>query len=184
VRRTLLFLFAFAGPAAWAGAQHGPDAAQRIAMLARNRTTIGLLIDDGLTLGRTDDLVGRVNASRQAAEAVRFALADAAGTQDVDRVVELGEHLARLYRDGLVRTLDTATDGVPEGSPAMADLKVARERAAGDAASTAALDFATGKLGGSARVKTVAGQLADEEIKTAGITRRDDSRFDLPARYA
>jgi hypothetical protein len=159
VRRTLLLLIAFTGPAAWAGAQHGPDAYQRIAMLARNRTTIGLLVDSGLDLGQTDDYVGRVNASRQAAEAVRYALADAAGTQDADRVVELGDYLVKLYQDGLVPTLTAATEGVPDGSPAMTDLKVARERAVGDVTAAVALPFTTGKLGGSERVKEMVGHL-------------------------
>jgi hypothetical protein len=160
VRRTPLVLILFAATAAWAGAQHGPNAYQRLDMLARNRTTLGLLIDSGLALAQTDDAVGRVNASRQAAEAVRLALADAAGTQDADRVVELGEHLVRLYAEGLVPTLVAATDEVPEGSPAMADLKTARGRAARDADAAAALDFVAGKLAASARVKAVARDLA------------------------
>src|SRR5262249_10304601 len=174
VKRTLLLLVAFAGPAAWAGAQHGPNAAVPLDMLVKNRTTIGLLIDSGLDLGQKDDPVERVNASRQAAEAVRLALADAAGTQDVDRVVELGEHLSRLYRDGLVKTLDAATHDVPEGSPAMADLKVARERAVTNATAAAALPFAAGRLGGSARGMGMTGALtaAVQAVKAAAEPKK------------
>jgi hypothetical protein len=176
VSRTPLMLILFAGTAAWAGDQHGPNTDKRLSMLNENRTTIGLLIENGLDLGRTDDPVGRVNVSRQAAEAVRLALADAAATReaDTDRVVELGEHLARLYVDGLTKTLETATAEVPEGSPAMDDLKTARKRAVRDAAAAAALDFVAGKLGGSARVKQMAEKLgfAAGKVKVAAEPKK------------
>jgi hypothetical protein len=165
MRRTPLFLILFAGSAAWAGAQHRPDTSKRVEMLAKNRTTLLLLVDRGLDLGATDDEVSRVKLSRQAAETVRRDLADAAATHDVDRVVELGEHLTRLYDNGLVQTLDAATRNVPEGSPAMDELKAVRREAIRDADTAAAIDFVSGKFAGSGRVKGMVQNLFDAVAK-------------------
>jgi hypothetical protein len=168
MRRTPLLLILFAGTAAWAGAQHGPDASVRVQMLNKNRVTLGLLVEDGLALADTDD-VGRVKISRQAAETVRRDLETATMGQDADRVVELGEHLVKLFDDGLVPSLESATTNVPEGSPAMDELKAARKEAVRDAESTSAIDMAAGKLAGSGRVKDVAQKLHDaaEKVKVA-----------------
>ncbi len=173
MNRTLLFLMIFAGTAMWAGAQHG-DASKRLEMLAKNRATIELLVDRGLDLGTTDRVVSRVDLSRQAADAVRRALADAAELQDADRVVELGEHLVKLFENGLVPTLETATENVHEGSPSMEELKKYRRLAAQDADSTTALDLHTGKLAGSGRVKDVSQKLADAagKVKAAAEPKK------------
>lgn len=168
--RPPVLILAFAATAAWAGAQHGTvDAYKHVEMLAKNRVTIGLLVDNGLDLADTDDAVVRVDKSRKAAEAVRLALADAADAQEVDRVVELGEHLSRLFSDGLVPTLRTAAESVHEGTPSMEELKSVRKRVARDAESAAVLDLLTGKLAGSGRVKDVSKKLnsAVEQVKAA-----------------
>jgi hypothetical protein len=168
VRRTPLLLILFAATAAWAGAQHGLDMAVRQTQLAQNRTTLALLVDSGLAMGDpTADAAARAEWSRKAADAVRHDLADATARQDVDRVVELGEHLTKLFADGLVPTLSAATP--PEGSPASEQLKTTRRQAVADANSAAGLDFAAGILGGSNRVKDVTKKLHDaaEHVKAA-----------------
>ncbi|HEY2784289.1 MAG TPA: hypothetical protein VGJ05_04865 [Fimbriiglobus sp.] len=175
MRRTLLFLVLFACSAAWAGAQHGsPDAAKRLEMLAENRTTIEILLDRGLDLAGTSDYVERVDESRKAADALRQALADAADTQDPDRVVELGEHLSKLFSDGLVPTLNAAAKNIPEWSPSFDRLKAARRQAAREADSATALDLHAGRLAASGRVKDVSQQLVEAagKVKAAAEPKK------------
>ncbi len=120
--------------AAWAGAQSlAPlPAAKRLELHRANRTLLADLVDHGVLLGRAGTAPERAEACQKAARALGIALRNAAEARDGDRVVELGDHLTSVLRDGLMPVLDEGTRTVPAGSPEAAKLKAVRATAADD----------------------------------------------------
>jgi hypothetical protein len=157
---TTLFFLAIA---AWAGAQAPPrsslPAAEQLRLHRANRVLLADLIDRGIELGVTDSTVGRVEACQRTARVLGVALSRAANANDADRVVELGNHLELMVRDGLVPMFDEAKVHITRESPEYARLKAAQESATSnlDEARTAIADAA--KLGDNIRVHEVAGKL-------------------------
>lgn len=146
---------------AWAGAQ-GPaplTAADQLRLLRANRILLTDLVTSGVELGAADGPVDRADKCRKTARVLSVALERAAEAGDADRVAELGDHLDRVVRDALVPVLDDARQTIPEGSPDAKRLKLVRESAVGD------LDWARGAIpdggavGGSAKVRDLAGRL-------------------------
>ena len=148
--------------AAWAGAQGPPPAvtaADRVRMLRADRTLLADLVESGVKLGGADHPVARAESCQETARLLGIALHTAAEGQDADRVGELGDHLDRVVRDGLVPLLDEARRTTPPESPDAKRLGAVRESAAGDLEWALSAVPPAGKLADSARVTDVAAKL-------------------------
>jgi hypothetical protein len=160
MRRLALILTAFLLLSAWAGAQGpAPLAADQVRLLRANRVLLGDLVTSGVELGSTDDPVNRAAACHGAAHALGVALRRAAEASDADRVAELGGHLDRVVRDGLVPILDEATKTIPPDSQDAVRLKAIRVNAAGDLDSIRTSIPADGAFSDSAKVRDLLGKL-------------------------
>lgn len=146
--------------AAWAGAQ-GPSRAPlsadaQIHLHRANKTLLTDLVNNGIALGATDNPVGRVEACQATARVLGVALCRAAEANDGDRVVELGDHLELVVRDGLAPLLDETKLHISPESPEYKRLKKAQEHA------VANLDEAistTSKLADNSKIRSLTGKL-------------------------
>lgn len=146
---------------AWAGAQ-GPaplTADAQLKLLRANRVLLADLVTGGVELGKADGPVARAEKCRQTAHVLSIALERAARADDADRVAELGDHLDLVMRDGLVPVLDEAKALVPPESQDAKRLTETRERAVGDLDWARAALPADGTVGGSDKVRALAGKL-------------------------
>lgn len=163
VRAAYILTF-FLALSAWAGAQAPPrtalSAADQLRLHRANKTLLTDLVNTGIKLGVADSTVGRLEACQATARVLGVALNHAAKADDADRVVELGNHLELLVRDGFVPMLDEAKIHITKQSPEYARLKAAQDNATAnlDEARSAMID--AGKLGESAKVREVAGKLS------------------------
>ncbi len=161
--RVAYILACFLALSAWAGAQAPQrtalSAADQLRLHRANRVLLADLVDRGIELGVTDSTVGRVEACQKTARVLGVALSRAAQADDADRVVELGNHLELVVRDGLVPMLDEAKIHITRESPEYARLKAAQDGATSnlDEARSAIADAA--KLGDNVKVLDVAGKL-------------------------
>jgi hypothetical protein len=140
MKRILFSLPILALACAWAGAHTAPVGPEtRVRMLEKNKVLMELLIDRGLELGETENLVDRVTVTRNATLALRDAVKGASDANETGRLPELANHLATVYADGLAVVLDAAVAGVPEGSPDYERLKAVRNQILSDAIGVDAL---------------------------------------------
>lgn len=156
-------LAAFLVLSAWAGAQAPATpaltAAERLKLHRANRTLLADLVDSGVKLGGASHPVARAELCQGTARVLGIALRNAAEAQDPDRVGELGAHLTRVVRDGLVPILEEGRQTVPAESPDAVRLRAVRESAAGDLNGVRSAIPATGKVAASDKVRTLCGAL-------------------------
>ena len=141
--------------AAWAGAQGKPvlSTADQLRMLQTDRSLLGTLLDDGLSLATAESTVAKADGCRRMTRTLVDALGRAAGDNDADRTVELGEHLEAVIRDALAPTLDEARGLIPDDSPEGRKLKQIRAKSVEDVNTAVAAIPDTGKVGDHARVR-------------------------------
>jgi hypothetical protein len=167
VTRAALLLFAFAGLAAWAGAQGPPPlpAATQVKLFKTNRALIESLVNHGLDIAAKDDPQDRAEECRKTARTLVNYLARAAqDDQDADRVAELAGLLTEVVRDGLAPNWERARREIPPGSPREPELLRTRDAATSD------LDAArnavpAGKVADHPKVRQALNRLT--ELKTA-----------------
>jgi hypothetical protein len=169
MRRTLLTTVVLAALAAWGSAQGpapGETAGERMDRFARNRALLESLVDRGLELADADSPLSRAKVCHDAVTDISGRLREAAAAEDPTRVAELTEYLGAVLHDGLLPSLVDARNEIPAGSPGEPALLALRDEAAAGLAPLTATD---GKFGGSGRIQSARGRLADARGKLEQI---------------
>jgi hypothetical protein len=154
--RWVYLLTAFAGLAAWAGAQNpaptlSPE--DKLRLLKANGTLLDNLVRDGVALSAADTPEDRAARCRSAARALANEIERAAAAEDAERVAELTGLFRQLVHDGLVPTINSGQTVVNPQSPAAKKLREVRGLASADVNDLKAKIPTSGKLAENARVK-------------------------------
>lgn len=146
--------------AAWAGAQGPPLTVDvQLRLLRENRTLLTDLVNQGVELSASDDLVTRTEMCERTVRTLGAAIKRAAEAQNADRVAELGDHLNVVVTEALIPNLDEATRMIDPRSPEAAKLKAVRSRTAGNLGDLRDALPTAGKVGDSDKVNDLRGKL-------------------------
>jgi hypothetical protein len=154
--RWVYMLTAFAGLAAWAGAQHPApplSAEDRLRLLKTNATLIDNLVREGVELSKAGLPEDRAARCRGASLALANEIREAARAENAERVVELTGLFHNLVRDGLVPTINDGLKSVPPQSPSAVKLREVRGLAVSDVTNVKSAIPSTGKLGDNQQVR-------------------------------
>lgn len=176
MRRLATTLFVLIALATWAGAQSSPAAplaSEQLKLFQSNRQLLENLVEHSVELVNADTPVEKVRVCHELTCDLGRALRDAADRDDPDRVVELGDYLAATIRLGLLPTIDDARRIVPVGTQAEKELVELTARATNDAKNFELSIPAIGKVGTSAKVKSVRDRLNHASTE---LTQRNHSR--------
>ncbi len=168
--------------AAWGSAQSTPTAnltaAEQLKLLKSNRELLEDLIDHGVRVSKTTDVLDRTDECRKAAATLATALTRAADgpTADADRVAELSDHLASVWSEGLTPNLREATVQIPPSSPQYGRLRDVSKWANDDARKVdRALTF-DGKIANSAKIVKAREQLTAIAAELAAASPPADAK--------
>lgn len=146
--------------AAWAGAQGPPLTVDvQLRLLRENRTLLNDLVNQGVALSASDDLVTRTERCEDTVRTLGAAIRRAAEAQNADRIAELGDHLNVVVTEALIPNLDEGQRMIDPTSPEAAKLKAVRDRTAGNLGDVRDALPTTGKVGDSDKVKDLRGKL-------------------------
>lgn len=160
--RWLYLLTAFAGLAAWAGAQNPApplSAEDKLRLFKANGALIDELVRDGVAMSAADTPEKRAEECRKSSLALANEIQRAVTADDAERVVELTGLFHNVVRDGLAPTITDGLNTVNPTSPAAKKLREVRGNAAADVSGLKAVIPANGKLAENPRVKDSLKQL-------------------------
>jgi hypothetical protein len=170
--RWVYLLTAFAGLAAWAGAQNpappmSPE--DKLRLLKTNSTLIDNLVRDGVAMSAADTPEDRAARCRSAALALANEIQMAAAAGDAERVAELTVLFRDVVRDGLAPTIAEGLKAATPESPSARKLREVRGLATSDVNDLKTKIPASGKLAENPRVKDSLKQLDEltESLKPA-----------------
>jgi hypothetical protein len=135
--RWLYLLTAFAGLAAWAGAQNPApplSAEDKLRLLKANSTLIENLVNDGVALSVANTPEDRAVRCHRTSLHLANEIERAAKANDKERVAELTGLFCDQVRDGLVPTINDGLRTVNPVSPAATKLREVRQLAGQDVA--------------------------------------------------
>ena len=146
--------------AAWAGAQGPPLTVDvQLRLLRENRTLLNDLVNQGVALSASDDLVTRTEKCEDTVRTLGAAIKRAAEAQNADRVVELGDHLNVVVTEALIPNLEEGRRMIHPDSPEAVKLEAVRVRAKSNLGDLRDSLPTSGKIGESDKVKELRGKL-------------------------